>query len=214
MQAQVGWYQGGLAVEMPDGGGTGVSVQHEFSGLTGQIQSVAVRLDVAGSWTGDLYAYLNFGGEHAILLNRPGMTTANTLGYGDAGLQVRLRDDAPNGDIHCYRLTLFGDPGQGVSGPLTGDWAPDGRITDPAEVTFTDDRSALLSAFVGSIPNGTWTLFLADMASGSVHQLNGWGLEFELIPEPASAVVITGTGCILWAFGTRLMERGRKSSRV
>ncbi|MCB1127878.1 MAG: hypothetical protein KDM81_15395, partial [Verrucomicrobiae bacterium] len=33
-----------------------------------------------------------------------------------------------------------------------------------------------LSVFEGLDPNGIWTLFLADMEPGAVHQLIGWGL--------------------------------------
>lgn len=162
------------------------------------IQSVTVRLDISGTWTGDLYAYLNFGGAHAVLLNRTGTTAVDAVGYGDPGVQVRLWDGAPNGDVHSYRLTLSGDATRALTGPLTGDWAPDGRTTDPEVVRATDPRSALLGAFRGTMPDGMWTLFVADLAPGSVHYLDGWGLELTLIPEPAASLVLTGVGCLLW----------------
>ncbi len=202
-QAQFSFYETGLNFELPDGGGTGVTVQREVTGLSHAIRSVAVRLDISGNWTGDLYAYLHFGGAHAVLVNRPGTTATDTVGYGDAGLQIRLRDDAPNGDIHAYRLTLSGDPTQGLTAPLTGDWTPDGRTSDPDAVRDTDPRTALLGTFTGMLPNGTWTLFVADLAPGSVHHLDAWGLELTMVPEPANALFLTGMGCLLWAAFTR-----------
>lgn len=199
VQAQFGFFDTGLNLELPDGGGTGVIVQREVSGLSQAVRTVTVRLDISGNWTGDLYAYLHFDGAHAVLLNRPGTTAANRVGYGDPGLRIRLSDDAPNGDIHTYRLTLSGNPEQGLTESLTGDWAPDGRTTDPDAVRDTNPRTALLGTFTGMIPNGTWTLFVADLAPGSVHYLDAWGLELTMVPEPANALFLTGMGCLLWA---------------
>ena len=65
----------GLNLEVPDGG-IGTFVQHTVSnGLLGDIQKITLSVDISGTWSGDLYAYLNVGGAHAVLLNRVGRTT-------------------------------------------------------------------------------------------------------------------------------------------
>lgn len=186
-----------LVLELPDGGGIGTFVQHEVSGISWPIAEVAVTLEIAGTWSGDLFAYLNFGEAHAVLLNRVGRTELNPAGYGDKGFQVTFEDAALNADIHQYRVTYELSPPLSTSGALTGTWAPDGRTTDPAEVVDTDPRTATLSVFDGLDPNGFWTLFLADMEPGAVHQLLGWGLTLRSEPTvrtPQLSVQRVGDG--------------------
>ncbi|HRZ37961.1 MAG TPA: hypothetical protein P5534_16560 [Candidatus Paceibacterota bacterium] len=167
----------GLNLEVPDGG-IGTFVQHSVSNsLLADIQKITLSVDISGTWSGDLYAYLNMGGAHAVLLNGAGKTAENPIGYGDHGFQVRFGDAAANGDIHQYGVTFSGSPPLSATGALTGTWAPDGRATDPDAVLDTDLRAATLSTFKGmSATNGQWTLFLADMVAGSVHELRGWEL--------------------------------------
>ena len=87
----------GLNLEIPDGG-IGTFVQQTVANpLLGKIQQVTISLDISGTWSGDLYAYLNMGGAHAVLLNRVGKTVVNSVGYGDHGFQVRFDDYAANG---------------------------------------------------------------------------------------------------------------------
>lgn len=171
-----------LNLQLPDGTGMGVFNQYAVSGIDGQIAKVMVTLDLSGTWNGDLYAYLSSGDSNAVLLNRVGRTDSSSWGYSDHGVQVRLDDAAINGDIHRYRETLFSDPLHGLSGPLTGDWAPDGRNIDPDLVEENDARNALLSAFNQQGPNGIWTLFVADLSFGDLHYLRGWSLEI-LVPN-------------------------------
>ncbi len=187
--AQAQWVQyrfTDLDFQLTDGGGVGASVQCEVSGVAGAISHVMLSLDISGSWSGDLYAYLNLGGAHAVLLNRVGKTASNPFGYGDQGFQVGFDDSAVNGDIHQYRVTYSLDPPLSSTGALTGTWAPDGRTTDPDLVLDTDPRTATLGAFTGMNPNGLWTLFLADLVPGSVHTLQAWELSIrtESGPEP------------------------------
>ncbi len=44
----------------------------------------------------------------------------------------------------------------------------------------------MLSSFDNLSPNGTWTLFLSDLANENVSTLVDWGFEFEVVPEPAT----------------------------
>jgi hypothetical protein len=197
LAAQEYRYATNLTLELPDGGGLGAFVQHQVSGVQGAIARVALSLDLSGTWSGDLYAYLNFGDAHAVLLNRVGRTALHLEGYGDHGFQVRFDDQAPNGDIHQYRVTYEGVLPLSSTGALTGLWAPDGRTSDPDAVLDTDPRTATLSAFNGMDPNGWWTLFLADVAPGSVHVLRGWELTIRTgtdVPPPRMAARLVAAG--------------------
>ncbi|MEI7728392.1 MAG: immunoglobulin domain-containing protein [Verrucomicrobiota bacterium] len=178
---------------------SGLASAIEFGSAVGLVTNVAVRLKVSGSWNGDLYCYLSHGTNLAMLLNRVGRDGVRYWGYGDPGLDVTLDDTAANGDIHVYRQTLFGNHNTPLSEALTGSWAPDGRTADPESVTNTSPRIASLSAFNGSDPNGTWTLFIADADSGLDSTLTSWGLEINgvaypptIIQQPASRQAIVG----------------------
>lgn len=209
-QAQTVYYSAAdLNLELPDGGGLGIFVQQTVSGLSGPIAAVTVALKISGTWSGDLYAYLNFGDAHAVLLNRAGKTEAHPAGYGDRGFDVRFDDQALNGDIHTYRIAYGGAPPLNASGALTGDWAPDGRESDPDAVLDTDFRTATLSVFEGKNPNGQWTLFVADMAAGSVHRLEAWELGIHLIPEPGALGWAMGGMSLLWLALSRRPRKGR-----
>jgi len=166
------------------------------------IVSLSVTLNISGGFNGGYYAYLvNNSGGFAILLNRPGTTAGNSLGYADSGLNITLSDASPN-DIHTYQNES--NPGGGA---LTGTWAPDGRNVDPATVVDTDARTALLSSFAGLNPSGQWTLFLADLDYGEQGQLVSWGLVVTAVPEPSSvALALLGLGIVL---GVRRLTRRR-----
>jgi hypothetical protein len=64
-----------------------------------------------------------------------------------------------------------------IVGALTNSWAPDGRNVDPALVLDTDSRTDLLSSFNELDPNGSWSLFIADLEPGDTSTLVSWGLE-------------------------------------
>jgi subtilisin-like proprotein convertase family protein len=51
-------------------------------------------------------------------------------------------------------------------------WNRTGAGTDNIVQTFTVNASAITA------PNGTWTLRVADQASGDTGTLNSWGLQF------------------------------------
>ena len=100
------------------------------------------------------------------------------FGYGDGQpLALTLSDDAANGDLHSYRLTLTGDEATALSAPLTGSWQPSGRLTDPAVVGAGDARTAMLRSFTGLEVAGGWSLFVADLVEGGQFRLDSWGVE-------------------------------------
>ncbi len=160
------------------------------------VTDVNVSISLTGGWNGDLYAYLthpNAGGV-AVLLNRPGRTAGNALGYSDSILTITLDDTAANGDIHTYQsasgyATLIGNGSP---------WQPDGRTASPFLVNGTEPRTAMLSTFNNISPSNTgWTLFIADLASGDVSTVASWGLTVTTIPEPGSMLMVLLAGAAL-----------------
>ena len=85
------------------------------------------------------------------------------------------------GDIHLSP----GDPGL-----LTGRWEADGRFIDPDLVVDTDPRNAGLDQLFGLDPDGEWTLFVADLSTGSQHTLRSWELSITGVPEPTSLALL------------------------
>ena len=114
---------------IPDANPNGVASAKMITSPITSVTDVNATLHVTGGWNGDLYAYVTHSSGFSVLLNRVGRRGTDAIGYGDAGFNVTLDDQAANSDIHVYRFTLFGDHSTPVGGPLTGTWAPDGRAT-------------------------------------------------------------------------------------
>ncbi len=200
-----------IGAPIPDGSAVGMANSQVVndSGLT--IGSLRVTLEITGrlgaASNGDLYATLVHDTGFAVLLNRPGRRAGVPLGYGDDGLSVTFEDGSGAADIHGYRFTLFGNHTTPVGGPLSGTWATDGRTADPDEVLDTSLQTATLSQFEGLNPQGTWTLFVADLETGNLATLTGWGLEITPVPEPGAWAVGLAAGGLLCAL---LNRRGRR----
>jgi subtilisin-like proprotein convertase family protein len=166
---------------IPDGNPSGLAdARIVTSGIT-EIEDISVTIDISGSFNGDLYAALVHSTGFAILLNRVGRTISNSFGYDDDGLAVTFNDLGGFSEIH-------GQTSGG--GLLSGTFGSDGRAVDPNSVLSTDSRSAVLSSIVGLDANGTWTLFVADLAGGDSHTLDSWSIEIIGVPEPASATLL------------------------
>jgi len=191
---------------VPDGSATGWSDVRSLPIPGNQVVTdVNVTLSLSGGWNGDLYAYLtnpNSPGV-AVLLNRPGRTGGNPFGYSDAALTITLDDGAANGETHTYQsatgyATLIGNASA---------WQPDGRSVNPFTVTGSEPRTALLNVFNGSSPASSgWTLFVADLASGSQSTITSWGLTITTVPEPH--VILTG------ALAGALLLTRRRCNRI
>src|ERR1017187_2849357 len=175
---------------IPDGNPNGLVSSTNLSALGTIVTSVTVQLDITGGFNGDLYAYLaGPAGGFAVLLNRTGLTAGNAFGYGDTGFNITLSDSSAN-NIHTYQLD---SPSINGSGQLTDTWAPDGRNIDPQSAGSVFDATpptALLTSFIGTDPNGTWTLFVADMSGGGQATLVSWGLTVVTVPEPQTWVLV------------------------
>ena len=188
MQAQTATnvFQQTVNTLIPDANPTGPYPETTLvSGVYGEIQNVNVSLDITGGWNGDLFAYLSFGTGYAVLLNRVGKDNTDPYGYGDAGFNIALSDSAAT-DIH-----LYGGNGGDL---LTGTWQPDGRETDPMLAVSSDPRTAMLSSFDNLDPNGTWTLFVEDAATGYQSTLVSWSIEIVTVPEPATIQFLAAFG--------------------
>lgn len=205
-----------VGIEVPDGSTTGLA--NTITIAEGEkIDTVSVILNLVippaeFGYTGDLYAYVQHGSRNSILLNRPGRGLAERTGYDDSvPFSVRFDDSAVNGDIHSYRLSLFGDNQIPLSGPLTGAWQPDGRRVNPDIVLSTDARTATLQSFVGDTSQGDWTLYIADLSAGGVYRLENWSLEFQTaeVPEPAAVTLAVALTLIL--FGAIKKAKARVS---
>jgi subtilisin-like proprotein convertase family protein len=173
-----------LNLAIPDGNASGRSDVRTVTSSIGTLASVRVRLNVAGNFNGDLYAYLRHvsGGTTnlCVLLNRVGRAAGASAGYADAGLDVTFDDGAAN-NIHTYRAVTTPPAGT----PLTGTWSPDGRNADPATVLDTTPATTTLAGFDGMAGGGAWTLYLVDAESGGTNQLVSWELQLSGAVTPA-----------------------------
>jgi hypothetical protein len=195
-----------LNVDIRDNDPNGVQNSQTITGLAGSIADFQVTLDIAGTgaggaFNGDYFAELvNDTGGFAVLLNRAGMSSGNPLGNGDNGFSITFSDNAAN-DIHFYQNhpDSFNSGGQ-----LTGTWQPDGENISPLSAPSAFDaalsqQTAMLNSFDGENPNGTWTLFLADLSEGGTGQLVSWSLDITTVPEPAgNKIFAAGLVASLW----------------
>jgi subtilisin-like proprotein convertase family protein len=133
----------------------------DVSGMDGSISKVTITLNnLSHAFPGDL----------DVLLVSPG------------GRSVMLMSD--NGDEPSEDLTLtFSDDaveslpafGQLVS----GEYRPTNVNLDdefPPPVVNDDSWSGLLATFNGTLPNGTWKLYVSDDAPGDAGTLGGWNI--------------------------------------
>ncbi len=204
-----GFANGGV---VPDGNLNGWADARVLKGLTENvIADVNVRLDLAGGWNGDLYAYLTHDTGFAVLLNRVGRSASQPMGYGDAGFGPAAQgvsftlDDQADHNVHVYQESGYALNDQGQ---LEGSWQPDGREIDPRSKGSAFDTAMSISGFDGFIGmdmNGMWTLYLADVvAGGDASVIRSWELEVTAIPE--LNLLAPGLLTLLYA----MVRRGRR----
>jgi len=163
-------WNAGATLDIPDGNPVGVASTINVSGL-GTIGTISLTLNISGGNNGDLYAYLSYGGNVVTLLNRPGVTGGNPLGFTASGYNVTVADGGADGD-----LNTAGSPVNGGTYYAAG------------------NSTALGTAYVNGDSTGTWTLFLADLSGGdtSESQLVSWYLDINgtTVPEPVTGALI------------------------
>lgn len=186
---------------VPDGNAGGWSDTRTVSTSYSAIESVNVTLNISGGYNGDLYVYLSHGSGFSVLLNRVGRTSGDAFGYGDAGFNITFSDlVGVTTDIHSY--------GGNSGAQVTGTFQADGRNVDPLTATDAASRDYGLNQFNNIDPNGSWTLFVADMSGGDQSTVVSWGLEIQAVPEPANvALGIFGGLAIIGRF---FVSRRRK----
>jgi subtilisin-like proprotein convertase family protein len=165
---------------IPDNNASGLAFSFNFSAPAPVVISgLTIDLNLVGGWNGDLYAYLSHGSSLAVLLNRIGRTASNPDGSGTSGMTVEF-SDLYSPDIHNF-----------AGGVLTGNFAADGRNVNPLTALDTDARTASLGNFLGADPNGSWTLFFADLSPAAVATVQSWTVSVgTTVPEPATATLL------------------------
>lgn len=205
-----------LNLPIPDARSSGVSDTRSLPAIPGPILDVNVSLkirprDGSAVYNGDLYAALSHESGYSVLLNRVGRRAGSSLGYGDNGFNVIFDDEAVNGDVHQYRLTLNGAHSsvlQPAPAVLTDRWEPDARFVSP-DIALLEDvatRTAILGNFDGLAVAGDWTLLIVDWETGGLAALDGWGLQITVVPEPAAAGMTAALGLVAVA-GIRAWRR-------
>lgn len=178
-------YDGSLA-------GSVFTMNLSSAGLGSQLTDIQVSLNVSGGINGNLYAYLVApDGTSVMLLNRPGVVSGNPFGNTQSGLNLTLAN--------------------GGSTIVAGSDLSSGTYAVPTAngnslVNFGSESSP------GVNPNGTWTLFFADMVAGGGNEtLNGWSLEITAVPEPVN-VALVGLGVVFVSVGVLRKLRNSKYS--
>ncbi len=176
-----GFANGGV---VPDNNPSGWSDTRNVTTMpAGTLQSVAVDLHLTGGWNGDLYAYLVHDSGFSVLLDRVG---PGAFGYGDAGMDVTLASVGSYGTV------------QGNIGTYGGGFVPTG-VWNP------DNTSGSLGSFVGTSPNGSWSLFIADLSGGSVTTVQSWGLQMDIVAVPEVETWVAAA--LAGAFGAFWLNR-------
>ena len=174
---------------LPDGNPAGYAASQTFTGLDASaISQVDVRLNISGGYNGDLYGYLTLqdanGVYTSILLNRVGRTDASGFGYATSGFgSITLSGDTTQSYQNIHNVVV----------PGGGTYFADGRAVSP-NGNLGVSPTAGLEVLNGHNANGTWTLFLADMAGGDQSMLVSWGLDISVVPEPVTWALLAFAG--------------------
>lgn len=154
-------------------------------------QTVAVRLNnLTHTWAGDVTAWLSFQSAETSLTYE--WYLFSRVGLGQFGTS---RDFGGN-----YAFGEFDEPSDSYTGDLI-DEAVFGAGTVIAggdyfafSLVNGQDYGSPFEIFGGLNPNGTWTLSLADAATGDAGSLGSWDLAFNVataeVPEPTSAALL------------------------
>lgn len=161
-------------VAIPDNDPAGIEAIIHVPAGPRTIVSLTVDTITRHTWQGDLrFTLITPWGAPIILTDRPGVPQTtfgfSTDNYGNPATGEKFRwDDAA---AHTYDT---GSPGTPVTNPV-GSWKPENSIND---VVF------------GMDPTGTWKLRVADFAAADTGTLDNFGLNFTMVPEPASMMAL------------------------
>ena len=191
---------------IPDNNGSGLAFDLNFNDPNAVvITDLNVTFTISGGFNGDLFAYLAHGDSFTVLLNRLGRSDSNPDGSATSGFSTSsFTIGTPySPDVHL----ASGNTGQ----LLTGNYAPDGRDLPPSSSGLAFDgatRNATFTTLLGDNPNGSWTLFFADVSPGSSGTISAVTVGVGAIPEPATVVLLFALGAIFGAVRrVRLLRR-------
>jgi subtilisin-like proprotein convertase family protein len=148
-----------LGQVIPDNNPSGVAYALNFGAMGLSLSDVTVSFATSGGYNGDIYAYLSNGSTLVQLVNQI------TGAPGTSGFNVTLVEGTGN-----PIQTTMGTAGQ----PLSG-------------MSFTAAQD--LAGFNGANPNGSWTLFFADLHSGDTSTLSSFSVGITAVPEPVNVAL-------------------------
>jgi len=154
-----GFANGGV---VPDNDYSGWADGRSVAAPAGTVSTLSVTLDLQAGWNGDLYAYLSHSSGFSVLLDRVGYAGSG-YGYGDPGFAVTLT--TTGNPIESYQDF---SPAYNGNNQLTGIW----------------QAHSGMGNFIGLDPNGTWSLFIADLSAGGVTTVQSWGLQMDIVAVP------------------------------
>ena len=178
-----------LNLGIPDGNPCGMVSEITVSGAGSAVSHLTVTLNVAGGCSGDLYAYLSYHGTLVTLLNRVGTGRGDAVGSVDSGFN-NVTLGSMGSDVHWASAG---------GGALTGSYLADGRQIDPLSATASFNANGTVTldgSFAGVNPNGTWTLFIADLSAGGNSTLKGRSLDITALPDHSLAAGRVGPGAV------------------
>jgi hypothetical protein len=176
------------------------------------VTSVRVELTrIKHTWVGDLIVSLSKGSDSVFLINRPGVTSTDPIGYGsDFGA------DEGNGRM----AATYGFQDNGSDFWMTAGAVP---ITDyiPADADFApvglnDSPQSLDANFGGMSLAGDWTLRVEDAQTGndSDNMIDAFRLRITTVPEPGAiaGIAVLGLGGSIYARRRYLAKKGQMQS--
>jgi subtilisin-like proprotein convertase family protein len=156
---------------IPDGNPVGVKFVGTVSDIPAgfTVSGLTVGLNISGGYNGDLYAYLVApNGTLVVLLNQPGVSVD---GWGASGAGMG------NGSVNSFMLSDSGNTS--IQNETSG-----------SVLLGTYSAAGSLVSFNGSVADGTWTLYFADLSSGGgTSTLDSWSLNIEAVPEPVNVAL-------------------------
>jgi subtilisin-like proprotein convertase family protein len=166
---------------IPDNTPAGAGYSINFGDTGVSIGNISVTLNLSGGYDGDIYAYLSHGNQSVVLLNQ--ITGAAT----SSGFNVTLIEGTANSI-----QTAPGTAGQPLTGPM-----------------YSANQD--LVSFNNTDPNGTWTIFFADLGAGDTSTLNSFSVSLDAVPEPGTWGAISGAG-LLGLCGVRAWRQRRQQN--
>ncbi len=175
---------GTISVSIPDNVATGAASNIAVSGIPAGVTITAVRVKLSMSHT--------YPGDMIINLKAPNGKILNLYKY-NGGQYTGLDGEIPNSgwfdaEINSFDTTSFytvPSPYQYGLAPVPGPYKPDlintNVSTNPVQNPNGYPADAEQFADLFSIPNGTWTLALADGGPEDFGVLTHWSITFEYI---------------------------------